>query len=428
MKYNEAIEFLFYDLPNYHNTGYSAIRPGLDNIKKLSEKFNNPHKSYKIVHVGGTNGKGTSASSISNICSYNNLKVGLLTSPHIKDFRERITINGRKIDKDFIKKFISNNIKIIKNISPSFFELTTIMAFKYFELKKVDLAIIEVGLGGKLDCTNIVNPIISLISNVSLDHQNILGENIAEIAKEKSGIIKKNSIFIKGEFQPDIDYVFINKCNSLKVKYYSSTDKVKIETKRKTINTRDINVLIDKYKFQLTVSNPTNYYLNNLTGIIYVSFKVLKYFKIKITNKSFDGLSAENEKYKMPGRWQIHSKSPITILDGCHNLASINEIINEINQYSFNKIYFVIGGVIEKNWNKICSILPTKYIYILTEPNNSRALNVDNLKSIFDSYGLKYVTQKTVNNAIDYAKSKSKKNDLIFVGGSLFLISDLNEK
>ena len=226
----------------------------------------------------------------------------------------------------------------------------------------------------------------------------ILLDKFLEIAKEKSGIIKKNSIFIKGEFQPDIDYVFINKCNSLKVKYYSSTDKVKIETKRKTINTRDINVLINKYKFQLTVSNPTNYYLNNLTGIIYVSFKILKYFKIKITNKSFDGLSAENE------------------------------IINEINQYSFNKIHFVIGGVIEKNWNKICSILPTKYIYILTEPNNSRALKVDNLKSIFDSYGLKYVTQKTVNNAIDYAKSKSKKNDLIFVGGSLFLISDLNEK
>ena len=279
-----------------------------------------------------------------------------------------------------------------------------------------------------MDCTNIVNPIITLITNVSLDHQNILGENITEIAKEKSGIIKNNSIFIKGEFQPDIDNIFLKKCNSLKVKYYSSTDKVKIETKSKKINLREINVLIDKYMFQLTVSNPTNYYLNNLTGIIYVSFQILKYFKIKITNKSFDGLSTKNEKYKIPGRWHIHSKNPITISDGCHNFASINEIINEINQYSFNKIYFVIGGVTEKNWNKICSILPSKYMYILTEPNNFRALKIDNLKSIFDSYGLEYVTEKSVNDAIDYAKRKSKINDLIFIGGSLFLISDLNEK
>ena len=211
MNYKETIKFLYNNLTVYHINGKRAYKPGLKNILKLDSALNNPHKNYRIVHIGGTNGKGTTAHSISRITTSNNIKTGLYTSPHIKDFRERISVNEKQISKKYIVSFIKSNFDLIKNIRPSFFEITTMMALSYFKYKKVDLAIIEVGLGGRLDSTNIINSFISIITNISYDHQNILGNKLINIANEKSGIIKKNSIFIKGEKQNNIDNVLIRK-------------------------------------------------------------------------------------------------------------------------------------------------------------------------------------------------------------------------
>ena len=192
MNYSEALEFLFNSIPNYQKSGQNAMRPGLSNILTLSKHFNNPHKTFESIHVGGTNGKGSVSTSIANFCLSLNLNIGLFTSPHVYDFRERIQVNGKKIDKNFIQNFINNNHKFFRKNDFSFFEINTIMAFEYFKNQKVDLAIIEVGLGGRLDSTNIIHPLISIITNVGYDHQNILGKKINDIAIEKSGIIKKN--------------------------------------------------------------------------------------------------------------------------------------------------------------------------------------------------------------------------------------------
>ena len=201
MNYDETIKFLFNNIPNYQKSGKSAIRTGLTNIKILANYFNNPQNSFKSIHIGGTNGKGTTSTSIANLCLSLDLKVGLFTSPHIYDFRERIQINGSKISKSFIKKFIFNNKEFFESNDFSFFEINTIMAFEYFKYKNVDLAIIEVGLGGRLDSTNILNPIMSVVTNVGFDHQNILGDNIQDIAVEKSGIIKKIQFLLKEKYK-----------------------------------------------------------------------------------------------------------------------------------------------------------------------------------------------------------------------------------
>ena len=213
MTYGEAVRYIERSIPNYQLKGKSAIRPGLSNIRKITNLIGKPQNSFKTIHIGGTNGKGTTATSISNILIYNQLKVGLLTSPHIFSFRERIMVNGEKIEKKYIIEFLEKNMSVINKISPSFFELITAISFSYFKKKKVDIAIIEVGLGGKLDSTNIIKPLLSLITNIGLDHQNILGKNLKKIAIEKSGIIKKNSFFLKGKKQPTIDHIFEKRCN-----------------------------------------------------------------------------------------------------------------------------------------------------------------------------------------------------------------------
>jgi len=429
MNYKETIKFLYNNLTVYHINGKRAYKPGLKNILKLDSALNNPHKNYRIVHIGGTNGKGTTAHSISRITTSNNIKTGLYTSPHIKDFRERIRVNEKQISKKYIVSFIKSNFDLIKNIRPSFFEITTMMALSYFKYKKIDLAIIEVGLGGRLDSTNIINSFISIITNISYDHQNILGNKLINIANEKSGIIKKNSIFIKGEKQNNIDNVFEKKCNKLKTKYIKSYKNIEITSLSKNIFSRKINVKTNKLEFILNIKPPTNYYVKNISSIINASIIILKKFKIKITKNSFLGLENLIKKSNLKGRWQIHSKRPLIISDGCHNIESINNIINELNSYKYEKIYFIIGGVKDKKWEKIIEILPSNFNYILAKPNNKRAIDPNELSVYFKKNQLNYIIIKKVNDAIFYCKNKVKHNKgLIFIGGSFFLISDINEK
>ena len=429
MNYKETIKFLYNNLTVYHINGKKAYKPGLKNILKLDSALNNPHKNYRIVHIAGTNGKGTTAQGISRITNSNDIKTGLYTSPHIKDFRERIRVNEKKISKKYIISFIESNFDLIKNIRPSFFEITTIMALNYFKYKKVDLAIIEVGLGGRLDSTNIINSFLSIITNISYDHQNILGNKLINIANEKSGIIKKNSIFIKGEKQNNIDNIFVKKCNKLKTKYIKSYENVKIKSLSKNIFSRKINIKTNKLEFILNIRPSTNYYLKNIPSIINASHIILKKFKIKISKHSFYGLENLTNKSSLRGRWQIHSKNPLIISDGCHNIESINNIINELNSYKYEKIYFIIGGVKDKKWEKIIEILPNNFNYILSKPNNKRAIDPIQLGVYFKKNQLNYIIIKEVNNAIFYCKNKLKSNkELIFIGGSFFLISDINEK
>ena len=419
MTYSDVIDFLFNSINSYQNKGSQAIRPGLNNITSLCDHLNNPQNSYKIVHVGGTNGKGSSSYGISNICIENKLSVGLFTSPHIYDFRERIQVNGKPVDKAFIIDFVKSNKKIIDKISPSFFELTTAMAFKYFQQKSVDLAVIEVGLGGRLDSTNIVNSDVVLITNIGFDHQEILGDSLDDIAKEKAGIIKEKSIFIKGERQDEIDPIFFKN----KKKHLKSWEFLKVKTLKKDIETREYEINFKKMNFRLNVSNPTNYYKKNIPGIIVASYNILKIFNKDINSNSFNGINKAHEVNKIMSRWDVISKKPLIIADGCHNKPSFEIVIEEINSYKFSNVFFIIGGMKEKNWSEICKILPHQYNYIITQPKNERALSTDKFKKQFDKNKLNFISFSSFQTSMNYCIKNAKKNDLIFIGGSLFMLS-----
>ena len=423
MNYNEALEFLFNSIPNYQKSGQTAIRPGLTNIITLSKHFNSPHKAFKSIHVGGTNGKGSVSTSIANFCLSLNSNIGLFTSPHVYDFRERIQVNGKKIDKSFIKNFINNNQIFFKQNDFSFFEINTIMAFEYFKIKKVDLAVIEVGLGGRLDSTNIIDPIISVVTNVGYDHQNVLGKKIDEIATEKSGIIKKKTLFIKGEKQNTIDKIFIVECENKNVQYIDASSQLNVETISKNLLKREIRFIYNKSIFEIVLDNPTNYFFKNTISALVTFLKVCK-----IYNKKPLFIKNNKHKFSLYGRWNVISKNPYIISDGCHNLDGFKSIIKEINSLSYNKVYFIIGGIREKGWSKICSILPKKYKYILTQPSNKRSIKSSELSKHFNTNNLEYQTTNNINQAIKHCKELALKDDLIFIGGSLFLVSDRNEK
>ena len=423
MDYNEAVKFLFNSIPNYQNKGKTALRPGLKNIKILSKHFKNPHNKFKSVHIGGTNGKGTTSTETANLCNSLGLKIGLFTSPHIYDFRERIQVNGKKIKKSFITNFIENNKAFFSRHDFSFFELTTIMAFEYFKYLKVELAIIEVGLGGRLDSTNIINPVISLVTNVGSDHQNILGDNIIDIAREKAGIIKTKTLFIKGERQENIDHVFLRECLKKKSTFVDASSKVFIKTISKNLTERKVSVLYKNEVFKIKLNNPTNYFLKNFYSAFLLYSYIKEYFK-KNNSKAI----IENNDFKIFGRWNIISRKPLIISDGCHNMEAFTLVINEINNTFHDKVYFILGGVKDKNWNKIAGILPKSYKYIITEPSIERAISCDQLASIFKKNKLNYTIKPNLNEAISDCKALCDSNDLIFIGGSLFLISDYDEK
>ena len=420
MDYNETIKFLYNQLPVYQNTGNKALNLGLEKIRRLLTKLDDPQKSLKIVHIAGTNGKGSSAHSIAAICQYNNLKTGLYTSPHLFDFRERIRINGKKVYKNFITEFVNKNLKIIKQISPSFFEITFAISLCYFKKKKVDLAIIEVGLGGRLDSTNIVNPFISLITNIGFDHKEILGSTLYEIAEEKAGIIKEKSIVIIGKRQNKIQNLFIEKSFKSNSKIYFADDEIHISNrKNKKI---DIFLTFDKKKYSISTSISSNYYSKNIPGIILTSFFILKTFKIK-SKEPFEGIKHIKET-GLRGRWEILSKKPKIICDICHNIDAFNEITNELNNMNFKNLYFIIGGVESKDWKNIIKKLPKNYFYLLCQPDIERKMNVNSLSKIFKNFNLNYKTFKSTSSAFNYSKLVVKDEDILFVGGSLFVVSE----
>ena len=423
MDYNEAVKFLFNSIPNYQNKGKTALRPGLKNINILSKHFKNPQNKFKSIHIGGTNGKGTTSTETANLCNSLGLKIGLFTSPHIYDFRERIQVNGKKIKKSFITNFIENNKAFFSKYDFSFFELTTIMAFEYFKYLKVELAIIEVGLGGRLDSTNIINPLISLVTNVGTDHQNILGDNIIDIAREKAGIIKSNTLFIKGERQENVDHIFLRECIKKKSTFVDASSEVDIKTISKNLTERKVKVLYKNETLKIRLKNPTNYFLKNFHSAFLLYNYIKEHFDINnsIANRG-------NSNFKIFGRWNVISRKPLIISDGCHNTEAFSQVIDEINNTFHNKVYFILGGIEDKNWNKIAEILPKSYKYIITEPSIDRAIPSDQLASIFNKNKLYYIIKPDLNEAISYCKASCNSNELIFIGGSLFLISDYNEK
>jgi len=387
----------------YQNIGAAAYKKDLKNILKLSRYLNNPNHNFKSIHIAGTNGKGSTAHMISSVLQEANYKVGLYTSPHLVDFRERIKINGKMIEKDFITDFIKDNIDFFDNNSFSFFELSVGLAFEYFNINSVDIAIIEAGMGGRLDSTNIISPQVSVITNISYDHTQFLGDTITKIAKEKAGIIKKGIPVIIGENKKEITDLFIN------------------IAKQKESEILFADKLIDK---QYDCDLKGVYQKMNIKTSVQTINELVKLGFIISEENIVDGLKNIKTNTGILGRWEIIGRDPLIICDVAHNHEALSIVLNHLISMEYNKIHFVIGFVNDKNLNSIIDLFPMHAEFYFTKPNIERGMDQLELQNLFKSKNRIGNSFSNVKLALKSALNMSKKDDIIYVGGSTFVVAE----
>ncbi len=422
--YKETIDFLYTQLPMYQRIGASAYKKDLTNTLKLCEAIGNPHLKLKTIHVAGTNGKGTVSHLIAFGLQRQGYKVGLYTSPHYKDFRERIKVNGTLVDKKYITRFVNKHYESIKLIQPSFFEITVAMTFAYFVEQNVDVAVIEVGLGGRLDSTNVITPLLSIITNISYDHMDLLGDTLEEIAGEKAGIIKQSVPVIVGEKQKGVNTVFIKRAKETKSKIIYAQKKASLLTLNTHIDRRKITISLPGQEVQLNTTLLAPYHDANLITAFASLNELQKHFIIdfKKIMKNFIGFA--QEVYYL-GRWQIVTKSPMTILDSAHNEAGIKFTMASLQKYGYQNVHFVLGFVKDKDLSKILALFPKESMYYWSKANIPRGLDASILKVNATSFGLHGNSYDTVKKAFTAAKKAAKKNEVIYIGGSIFVVAEV---
>ena len=428
MTYLQTIEYLFSRLPMFSRIGAAAFKKDLTNTITLCKHLGDPHQKFKSIHVAGTNGKGSVSHMLAAILQTAGYKVGLYTSPHLKDFRERIKINGEEVKEEFVIAFTDNMKPLIEEIEPSFFEITVAMAFDYFAKQKVDIAVIEVGLGGRFDSTNIITPELSVITNIGWDHMNILGDTLEKIAFEKAGIIKQNTPVVIGEFLPETKTVFEKIATEKDATiYYAKENRnvlswewkkheliVEVEEKGKT----------DHKKYQLDL--PGLYQSKNLLTVL-ESCSVLKELNYDLNETDIrNGLQKTKKLTGLHGRWEIIHDHPIIILDVGHNEDGIKQITQQLELTTYHELHIIIGLVKDKEVEKVLSLLPHAAQYYFTRAQIPRALPADVLKAKAAEQNLNGESYPDVNTALKTAIARSHKDDLILVCGSVFLVGEVN--
>ena len=427
MNYQQALDYLFTQLPMFSKLGSKAYKADLSNTILLCNKLHNPQLQFPTVHVAGTNGKGSVSHTLAAILQTAGYKTGLYTSPHLKDFRERIKINGVMCSKDFVVQFTNTMSNFIEQHHPSFFEITVAMAFEYFAQEKVDIAIIETGLGGRLDSTNIITPQLSVITNISLDHIQILGETLEQIAYEKAGIIKQNTPVVIGETLPETKNVFEQKANAVNAPI------VFAEQENRIINffynhellTIEIENNFNKQRTKYNLDLTGIYQTKNIITVLSAVHQLQKNgWKI---NEEHLHQALQNVKKitGLQGRWQLLQTNPTTIADVAHNEAGIKQVLHQLKNISYKHLHIVIGMVKDKDVNKVLDLLPQQATYYFTQAQIPRALPVEELQKLANTKNLMGNNFENVNRAIDAAKNSAQKNDLILVIGSVFLIGEI---
>ena len=428
MNYAETIEYLYAQLPMYSRIGDAAYKKDIDNTIALCNALGNPQHKFKSIHIAGTNGKGSTSNMLAAILQESGYNTGLYTSPHIKDFGERIRINGKMIDQDFVVNFTEKTKALCKEINPSFFELTVAMAFDYFSHEQVDIAIIETGLGGRLDSTNIITPLLSIITNIGLDHTNLLGNTIEEIAFEKAGIIKYNIPVVIGEVNDKTKAVFEKKCTEMiTVPLYAEEhfEAISIDNTGSHLNCK----VYDKKKkesesYSLDLSG--TYQLKNIQTVL-AAEKILDDLGIKINkgNKK-NALSNVKNITGLRGRWDIVSKNPTIIYDVAHNKDGISAVLKQLDSIRKNgQLHFIMGFVNDKDINAMLDLLPANAKYYFTNAHIPRALSKELLAETALKKNLNGNCFDDVNEAIREAKKQAKINDVIIVCGSFFILSEI---
>ena len=435
MNYKETLQYLYSRLPMFSKEGKAAMKPGLQNIIKFCKKLGNPQEKFKSIHVGGTNGKGSTSHMLAAVLQEAGYKTGLYTSPHLRDFRERVKINGEMISEMEVIQFVKSQQTFIEELEPSFFEVTVAMAFDYFALNKVDIAIIEVGLGGRLDSTNIINPILSVISNIGYDHMNILGNTLEEIAFEKAGIIKTNTPIIVSQRQALIQEVFNNKASEMQSSISFASDNWEITRANIQNNlTELLNVEIkqkgkdkkNSFKFeQIELDLTGSYQLKNLAGVL-SALEELKNQAYQIDDQHIiSALAKVKMQTGLMGRWQTLSTKPLIICDTGHNEDGINEVLKNIKLSKYKNLHMVIGMVKDKDISKILALLPREARYYFCEPNIPRAKPVFELYSEATEFGFEGDYYESVQLALESAKKNALDGDMIFIGGSTFVVAEI---
>ncbi|MDQ8006733.1 MAG: folylpolyglutamate synthase/dihydrofolate synthase family protein [Pedobacter sp.] len=427
MTYQKTLDFLYSKLPMFTRVGASAFKKDLHNTVALCNALGNPQNKYKTIHIGGTNGKGSTSHMLAAILQKAGYKTGLYTSPHLKDFRERIRVNGKMVAKKFVIDFVRQQEQLISEIEPSFFEVTVGMAFSYFEQAQVDVAVIEVGLGGRLDSTNIILPDLSVITNISLDHTNMLGNTFGEIAFEKAGIIKQNTPIVIGERHPETDPVFIKKAKEQNANLVFAEDELSANHISKLANTLKLDILQkDQVLLKgLQLDLTGTYQLKNILTVI-DAVKELRKIGYQIPDEAiYQALKNVKKLTGLQGRWQTLSKKPLIICDTGHNKAGISEVIQNISQTPHQNLHMVIGMVKDKDISAVLALLPKNAAYYFCQPHLERALQVNELADQASNFQLKGKTFATVEEALAAAKNQANDDDLIFVGGSTFVVAEI---
>ncbi len=430
VSYNKTLEYLYSQLPMFHRIGPAAYKPDLGNILKLCEHLQNPHQKFKSVHIAGTNGKGSVSSMLASILMEQGYKTALATSPHLKDFRERIRINGKVVPKREVVRFVKEAKHLFAEISPSFFEISIALTFQYFAKSNLDIAVIETGLGGRLDSTNIISPVLAVITNIGMDHANLLGDTLHEIAGEKAGIIKPKTPVVIGRHQPEILKVFSDKAQLEAAPIFLSKDFFRIE-----------NSVVEKFRGKVyrkvTFKAPNNnicefrcdiwgrYQTENIATVL-TAVEVLKSNGWEINDDAVqNGLANVARNSGLKGRWQQLGSNPTIMADTGHNLDGIRAVIEQINQLSFRRLHVVIGMVDDKDVAAVLKLLPQSAAFYFCRPDIPRGLDVAILKEHAKHVGLKGDAYHSVGEALDAAKQNSSPDDLIFVGGSTFVVAEV---
>ena len=425
MTYNEATTYLFNSAPLFQNIGAGAYKEGLSNTNALDSRYGHPHRSYRTIHVGGTNGKGSVSHTLAAILQCAGYKVGLYTSPHLADFRERIRVNGQMIPEQRVIDFVTEEKAFFEPLHPSFFELATALAFLYFKEEKVDVAVIEVGLGGRLDCTNIISPDLSVITNISKDHVQFLGDTPTQIAKEKAGIIKPGTPVVIGETNNNFEVrnVFITKSKEVgtSIKFADEESEILHSFAQpqggRKYQTKNWGVFNGELGGDCQEKN---------TATILCAVQTLIEQGYNIKDKHVhEGIAKVCSLTGLMGRWQRLENEPLAICDTGHNIGGMQYIVGQLASTPHERLHFVIGMVNDKDIDSVLGILPKDAEYYFTQASVQRALSAESLAIKAGKVGLKGVVITDVKEAYRKAQQNATKDDLIFVGGSTFVVADL---
>jgi dihydrofolate synthase / folylpolyglutamate synthase len=420
--YHEAVEYLYRNLPLFQRIGPPALKYDLGNTIRLCEAFGNPQHEFKSVHIAGTNGKGSTAHMLASVFQSAGYKTGLYTSPHLKSFTERIRVNGHEIEQQFVVDFVNELLPVIEPVKPSFFEITVVMAFRYFALMNVDIAMIEVGLGGRLDSTNVIDPELSIITNIGMDHVDLLGDTLEKIAREKAGIIKTGIPVVISERQAEVSAVFIAAAEERKSPILFASDRFSTHPLPTGFEIhKGENIFLENMVMDLTGS----YQRQNVVGVVQ-ALELLRQKGYTITDDNINvGLRHVAGLTGLKGRWQQLQERPLIFCDTGHNPEGIAHVMSQIRTYTYENLHLVLGFTSDKNVDEVMALLPKDACYYFCQANIPRAMDAETLRNKASAWNLSGIVIRDVNKAIEYAKRSANASDFIFVGGSTFVVAEI---